>query len=264
MPKLYNNKAALAEVTFPLADSRGQNITAVPAPVAKRVQEWLTLHGYGVVIDGEPGPVTRGALIKFAARNGGNVGGILDEGLWNLLTAPLQRALVLPAPRDRKLRDLLMILAGQHFAQSPREVGGDNRGPWVRAYCNGEDGAAYRWCAGFVSTLVAMALQALEGREFHSVPGWTLSCDELMEAAKDNGRLLRAGQTNAKGVKPGDIFLCVRNGTDAYHTGLVTSVSEDSFGTIEGNTNEGGSANGYEVARRYRGWAGKRFITMEA
>ena len=56
----------------------------------------------------------------------------------------------------------MKTLAGQHLAQGPREVGGDNRGPWVRAYMGGQDGKWARWCAGFVSTLLAQGCAALK------------------------------------------------------------------------------------------------------
>lgn len=51
--------------------------------------------------------------------------------------------------------------------------------------------------------------------------------------------------------EPGDIFIMdFGNGTG--HTGFVESVEGDIVHTIEGNTNDTGSREGYEVCRRVR------------
>lgn len=51
--------------------------------------------------------------------------------------------------------------------------------------------------------------------------------------------------------KPGDIFI-MRFGHGTGHTGIVESVDESFIYTIEGNTNDDGSREGYEVAKRKR------------
>jgi len=43
----------------------------------------------------------------------------------------------------------------------------------------------------------------------------------------------------------------------------VTKFEDDAFETIEGNTNDEGSPNGYEVCRRIRGYRKKDFIRIE-
>lgn len=53
-------------------------------------------------------------------------------------------------------------------------------------------------------------------------------------------------------VQAGDIFI-MNLGKGLGHTGFVESVNEDgSLNTIEGNTNDTGSREGYEVCRRKR------------
>lgn len=53
-------------------------------------------------------------------------------------------------------------------------------------------------------------------------------------------------------VQPGDIFI-MDLGHGLGHTGIVEKVNADgSLGTIEGNTNDTGGREGYEVARRVR------------
>lgn len=51
--------------------------------------------------------------------------------------------------------------------------------------------------------------------------------------------------------QPGDIFI-MDMGHGLGHTGIVEKVEEDVIHTIEGNTNDEGSREGYEVCRRIR------------
>jgi hypothetical protein len=51
--------------------------------------------------------------------------------------------------------------------------------------------------------------------------------------------------------KPGDIFI-MDFGNGLGHTGFVESVDREFIHTIEGNTNDTGSREGYEVCRRKR------------
>ena len=50
---------------------------------------------------------------------------------------------------------------------------------------------------------------------------------------------------------PGDIFI-MDHGHGLGHTGFVESIEGDVIHTIEGNTNDTGSREGYEVCRRIR------------
>ncbi len=44
--------------------------------------------------------------------------------------------------------------------------------------------------------------------------------------------------------------------------GIVLRAAEEVFETIEGNTNDEGSREGYEVCQRVRGYPGKDFIVF--
>jgi len=46
------------------------------------------------------------------------------------------------------------------------------------------------------------------------------------------------------------------------HTGIVVAAHADSIETIEGNINNEGSREGYEVCRRFRGYGKKDFILL--
>jgi hypothetical protein len=70
------------------------------------------------------------------------------------------------------------------------------------------------------------------------------------------GGVLKAWQKAPAGIKvndpqPGDIFI-QDHGHGLGHTGIVEGVDGDSVHTIEGNTNDTGSREGYEVCRRLR------------
>ena len=76
-----------------------------------------------------------------------------------------------------------------------------------------------------------------------------------------------AGKAVEDGTSSGElgqcqIFLVRQSATDWIHTGLAFNRSEEIFSTIEGNTNDEGSANGYEVCRRTRSMAKKDFIVI--
>lgn len=57
--------------------------------------------------------------------------------------------------------------------------------------------------------------------------------------------------TAKKPYQPGDIFI-LSLGKGLGHTGIIESIDGDTAVTIEGNTNDEGSREGYEVARRRR------------
>ena len=61
---------------------------------------------------------------------------------------------------------------------------------------------------------------------------------------------------------PGDIFLNRKTSTDWTHTGIVTEVGDGWFRTIEGNTNDEGSREGYEACARTRGFKGRDFVCL--
>jgi hypothetical protein len=63
-------------------------------------------------------------------------------------------------------------------------------------------------------------------------------------------------------ITPGSLFLVQRTATDWEHTGIVVSAEADVFHTIEGNTNDEGSREGYEVCKRIRGYEKKDFIVI--
>lgn len=116
----------------------------------------------------------------------------------------------------------------------------DNRGQRVEAiqrWSGGKPGDS--WCAYFVSL-------CLDIRDQGKCPlERTGSCDVILQAARTNKWVTAL-------PIPGDLYLCVRNGNDAYHVGIVTDMTgHGSFVGISGNTSaDGKSSNGDRVAER--------------
>lgn len=211
----------------------------------RRLQEWLGFHRHGTAIDGEFGPATLRALDGFRTGAGLPTGGPLVVADWEALTRPMARAIAPLPPDGRLLPELVVAYAEQHLREHPVEVGGDNRGPWVRLYTDGNDGPAWRWCAAFATFVIRQASATL------GVPmpiKRSLSCDLVASDAIARGTL----GTGAAAAKAGGAFLLRRVAHDWVHMGLVIEVGADYFVSIEGNTNDEGSANGYEVCRRVR------------
>ncbi len=65
-------------------------------------------------------------------------------------------------------------------------------------------------------------------------------------------------------LPPGTVFLNRRVSSDWTHTGFVVEARGETFATIEGNTNDEGSREGYEVCARTRGYAKKDFVRLSS
>jgi hypothetical protein len=124
----------------------------------------------------------------------------------------------------------------------------------------GNEGPSWPWCAGFVSYLLK---QVCTSADIARPLAHTFSCDLLAADAREKHRFVseRDVQQGAT-VAPGSLFLVRRTSTDWVHTGLVTRTMGDAFETIEGNTNDDGDREGYEVCRRIRGFKSKDFVQI--
>jgi hypothetical protein len=239
-------------------------------PEVKELQEWLNLHDFCTGIDSDFGPATQKTLQRFQLNEGLEADGIAGPDVWEAVLAPIVRATMQSLRAEPQLvsfREAVVEYARQHLIEHPREIGGQNRGPWVRLYCDGHDGDPWAWCAGFVSYVLTQTTN------HHGVTcpiTATVSCDRLALDAEKEGRLIRWASKTTDGVhpsvavRPGDIFLVHKIGDDWTHTGIVTSVSTTSVQTIEGNTNDEGSREGYEVCARTRGYDRLDFIRTDS
>lgn len=224
------------------------------------IQEWLSIHGFHIAIDADFGPATDYAVRQFQKKKKLKVDGIVDQRTFTKLIEPMTSALHPIAANDKQLGEMVVAYAKQHWKQHPIEIGGQNRGPWVRLYMKGNEGPAWPWCAGFVSFILEQARQSLNT----PLPIQTsFSCDILAANAKEKGRFLQETQIAEKSqIRAGSLFLNRRTATDWVHTGIVIEADEEFFHTIEGNTNDEGSREGYEVCKRIRGYKKKDFILI--
>jgi hypothetical protein len=101
-------------------------------------------------------------------------------------------------------------------------------------------GAGYSWCMAFVHWSFADASDKMGRQNPMFKTGGVL---EQWRQRKDKFRALTP--------QPGDVFI-MDYGKGLGHTGIVEKVELDIIHTIEGNTNDDGSREGYEVCRRTR------------
>jgi hypothetical protein len=225
-------------------------------PDVARVQEWLNLSGYGVSIDSDFGPATSKAVADFRKKrklvNSPTEKDLdhVDEVLFKALVQPMTNACAHIAPGSLSLPALLVRYAIQHLNQHPREIGGQNKGPWVRLYMDGKQGKDWPWCAGFVSYCLHQAARSLNVVQ---PIGSSFCCDTLAGEAKKADRFVNSKSAAADPDKiVGSIFLLKSGESKWSHTGIVIDAAAGIVHTIEGNTNDDGSPEGYEVCRRTR------------
>jgi hypothetical protein len=226
----------------------------------KLIQEWLCLHGFHVRIDGDFGPATETALTRFQREVGLPVTATVDALTFERLTAPMRAALAPIVPEGRSASQMVVAYARQHLRQHPREVGGRNRGPWVRLYMGGNEGEPWAWSAGFVCLCLDQACRTLD---LQLPLELSYSCDSLAASAKAQGRFLSEPPERERArVTPGSIFLNSRSPLDWRHAGVVVRAAPEVIQTIEGNVADEGLAEGYEVCERTRGYRHMDFIVM--
>ena len=236
-----------------------------PSAAVKRIQEWLQYHHCRTAIDGDFGPATASCVKDFQQKKKIKANGIVNTETWNALVKPMIESLKPPKVNKKdSIAVTIEKVAVQHVNQHPVEIGGDNCGPWVRLYCEGNEGRQWAWCAGFVTTIMQ---QAYFYREMTPPIKGSVSCDTLAAQAKNAGRFvseksLKTGKTDWAAFGGACVFLKRRTSTDWVHTGIATGIEgEDTtllFHTIEGNTNSGGHREGFEACRRKRSFSGPK------
>jgi hypothetical protein len=225
----------------------------------RELQEWLCLSDFPTKIDGIHGPSTKRQLGRFQqAHSVGVIQGELDAETWRALTAPLTRlATCPPLPPPHTIYSAVYDTAIKHLEEHPREVGGANRGPWVRWYMDGNEGPQWAWCVGFALTIARQAYQRLDW----VAPEWlprTYSCDRLAKAAQEADRFYTSNEAlQTPGLlddpSGGWVFLVRKRWGDWTHAGLLLDAyADNTFSTAEGNTNDDGHREGYEAVKRVR------------
>jgi hypothetical protein len=257
----YSTEHAANELTFSSPIRRNDFGAKV-----KRVQEWLSLHNFSTTIDSDYGPATEQCVRDYQHAKQLSPTGIVDQATYTNLTEPLSNALREITPSENEnIASLVMKYARQHLSEHPREVGGQNCGPWVRLYMDGNEGRDWPWCAGFVTFIIKQACEAT-GHPL-PIPG-SFDCWELARQAKENEIFvsedsLNAATWSAEKLCPCSIFL-VKDGSGHWsHTGFALGDQcSTTTSTIEGNTNDDGNAEGYEVCKRIRSLEGKDYVRL--
>jgi len=89
----------------------------------KLIQEWLSLHDLGLVVDGSFGPASEAAVKAFQTQNLLPADGVVTATTFALLAKPMTDALRPIAMAGSALGDRVAAYARQHLAQQPRELG---------------------------------------------------------------------------------------------------------------------------------------------
>ncbi len=257
-------ESAEAETAFPGELSIDNGKAAKTKQQVRRVQEWLHLHGFATPVDGNFGESTKTQLARFQEKKGRVPTGKLDEETWTLLVAPMLRALARtdPAP-GTSLQEAMTKVALQHIAQMPREVGGQNRGPWVRLYMAGNQGDDQLWCAGFVCFIAAQAARDLKTQPpFRRQVGVdALVADAIGSERFIDGASLDPSRRSSK-IPPGSIYVVRKSKENWTHCGIVNSLAETTFDTLEGNTSIDGGNNGTVAMEGNRSYDNKDFLLL--
>ena len=156
--------------------------------------------------------------------------------------------------RDLQLNPLLLIAAANAFVGFT-EQGGDNRGQVVeRMLAQVHQPPGQPWCAAFVYHVGFHShFDSTTGSSAWPLPA-TASCEVLARHAAERGVLRDQPLL-------GDVFLLYSPRLGRFaHTGIVVSVEQPRPGvrdvhvclTIEGNTNEDGSRDGFATLRKVR------------
>lgn len=227
-----------------------------------KIQAWLTLFsmnnpnaGTATGVDGDYGSATEQAVKNFQKTKGLPESGVVTPDTFKVLCEPMSKSFE-TTMSGAGLRQLVVNTALHHTKFKPFElsVGGQtNMGPWVRAYMDNNEGTEWFWCMGFVQAIIDQAASQ-QGKNFKTLMPLTYSCDTVGTTGLQKSLLSRYTviRNNPSLVKPGDIFLLQKTPNDWIHTGIITAVFNDTFETVEGNTNAGGSSNGIAVLKRVR------------
>lgn len=222
----------------------------------KQIQEWLIIHGYKTSedlnilekVDGKFGNNTLNAVKKFQINNRLIESGIIDKLTFDKLTFSIKNAFSIATLQETNLRNLIIEIATNHLKNNAIEILNKNRnkGPWVRAYCNGDDyktsDTGPRWCAGFVKTIIDMACDKLN-KNFNTVYKNSLDCDEIANWAIEKNYLISNSniKNNIRKIKKGDLFLIksTKTALNWIHIGIIKEIKTNGdFTSIEGNASQ--------------------------
>ncbi len=147
----------------------------------------------------------------------------------------------------------IVAVAREAIGMSEHPVG-SNDGPELRAFMK-EVGfvPGEPWCLWFARAVVYKAYAGEAVPEIVALD--TGLCQELLDVAREKDCITRY-------VSTGSIFLLLNSQGHAFHAGICVGPGAQigTIASIEGNTNDNGSAEGYEVCRHVRPIHACRFL----
>jgi len=213
------------------------------------LQQTLVSRGYSVAIDGEFGPQTQRAVKAFQSQNLDphgqplKVDGKVGPLTWWSLTHPkpyieaysaVDYCVMPPVEAGGShLGRSALAIALEELKAGAGEVGGDNRGPWVRKYlapAGLDEGNS--WCASFVSWCF---LRACGGDKQRMPFVYSPGARDLLRQCDKLGLAHAPGQGYLP--EPGDLVVWWRVSLAGWqgHVGLVHQLRDGMLYTLEGN-----------------------------
>ncbi len=232
--------------------ARGQMDSDAVRAIQARLNQAMNSN---LVVDGDFGEATENAVRLFQARHLDaqgeelEVDGQVGRKTWGSLFGDTagDEAVV---DREVDLRSLVVSVAASQIGvmEEPR---GSNRGPevdeYIRASGLNPGNGSFPWCICFIQWVFLEAAKVL-GDE--SPLPRTAGVHALWQMRnRGTARILTPPEAQPAAIKPGMVFLFDTGGGKG-HAGIVQKVQGDRIVTIEGNTNNGGSRDGYGVFRR--------------
>ena len=148
------------------------------------------------------------------------------------------------------LTEKLVQLAAYHcdVLKVQEDPIGSNRGPWVDRYLESAGASPGQpWCAAFVTYLLKQCGDDALPEGPAAVSNWSHWATQTGHLVESPGR--------------GDLFFLLHANGEG-HIGIVIENEGKVLRTIEGNSNNDGSREGYEVVRHQRPPDGLRFIRL--
>ena len=195
-------------------------------------------------------------VLHFQARNSTTDGkplpidGEVGEITWAALFGPGAVFSTEKYDPNTPMRQLVIDIAASQIGvvEQPH---GSNRGPEVDVYIRttGLDPAAgaFPWCVCFLYWVFDQAAK-IKGKE-NPLPKTAGVISLWNLGRRTEAQVVRKSEANAQTVTPGMTFHLDLGGGKG-HAGLVIEVNGNRIVTIEGNTNPGGSSDGFGVFRR--------------
>jgi len=223
----------------------------------KAVQSRLNELRFGqLIVDGDFGEGTQNALFHFQARNSTpdgkplHIDGEVDAATWAALFGPGAVFNSADFDSNAPMRDLVIDIAASQIGvvEQPH---GSNRGPEVDVFIRAaglnpaED--SFPWCVCFLYWVFNQAAKIKRVENPLPKTAGVLALWNL--ARRTEAQIVHKSDVSADTVRPGMIFALDLGGGKG-HAGLVIEVGRDHIVTIEGNTNPGGSSDGFGVFRR--------------